>query len=474
MDKAFHQLDVDSGTRIAGMTLIKEYGLRPERLAVTQVWRATAGADAIVAAKGAPEAIADLCRLDAVQRAALHAGTAEMAEQGMRVLGIARAAWYGDALPDSPSGFEFRFLGLAGLADPLRPEVPEAVRQCRSAGVRVIMITGDHPATARAIARQAGLAADAVVIGPEIEKMDDRAVAARVRAADVFARILPEQKLRIVNALKANGEIVAMTGDGVNDGPSLKAAHIGIAMGGRGTDVAREAAGLVLLDDDFGSIVRAIRLGRRIYDNIRKAMAYILAVHIPIAGLSLLPLLLGLPLIFAPAHIAFLEMVIDPACSIAFEAETEESDVMRRPPRNPAARLFSRPLVVWSLLQGIVAFAVIGAIFLGALWRGMPENEARALTFVSLVFTNFVLIFVNRSFSASLRAAILRPNPALLGIVLAAGTVLATTLLWSPAKTLFEFGPLHWDDLSASFAAGIAVLGALELVKWGFGSNLSR
>src|SRR5215469_1248386 len=225
------------------------------------------------------------------------------------------------------------------------------------------MVTGDYPTTARAIAREAGLPDEEVATGDEVEAMDDAALAERVRSTTIFARIAPAQKLRIVNAFKTNGEVVAMTGDGVNDAPSLKAAHIGIAMGGRGTDVAREAAAIVLLDDDFGSIVRTIRLGRRIYDNLRKAMGYILAIHVPIAGLALLPLLTGMPLIFTPVHIAFLEMVIDPVCSIVFEAETEEADVMARPPRDPRSSLFSSSLAWWSLLQGTLVLALVAAIY---------------------------------------------------------------------------------------------------------------
>ena len=285
----------------------------------------------------------------------------------VRVLGVARAAHSDQALPDSQRDFAFGFVGLFGLADPLRPGVVEAVRECRSAGIRVVMITGDYPATACAIARQAGLDAGNVVTGEELVKTSDDELAKSVKGVTVFARIMPEQKLSIVNALKASGEIVAMTGDGVNDAPALKAAHIGIAMGGRGTDVAREASSIVLLDDDFGSIVKAIRLGRRIYDNLRKAMAFIFAVHVPIAGLALLPLLFGLPILFGPMHIAFLEMVIDPVCTLVFEAETEEDDVMRRSPRAPGAPLFSAPLIYWSVLQGLLAFALVAAIFVVAL-----------------------------------------------------------------------------------------------------------
>jgi Ca2+-transporting ATPase len=388
-----------------------------------------------------------------------------MAEDGLRVLGVARATFAGDALPDSQRDFDLEFVGLIGLADPLRPSVPAAVAECRSAGIRVVMITGDYPATARAIARRAGLDATDVVAGEELRSLSDAELGQRVRSATVFARIMPEQKLRIVEALKGNGEIVAMTGDGVNDAPSLKAAHIGIAMGGRGTDVAREAASMVLLDDDFGSIVVSVRLGRRIYDNLRKAMGFIFAVHVPIAGIALLPLLTGLPIVLGPIHIAFLEMVIDPVCSLVFEAETEEDDVMRRQPRSPDEPLFSRALIGWSVLQGVIAFALVGAIFLIASSRGMPPAEVRALAFFSLVLSIVSLIFVNRSFSASLVTAVTKPNRALAWVLFVVVAILCLTLLWPLASGLFDFGPLHADDIAVTLGAAALVLISLEWLK---------
>ncbi len=462
MDRAFHEL----GLKGLQHRLVHAYGLRPGLLAMSQVWEKEEGAKHFtVAAKGAPEAIADLCHLSAADRKALVDTLDAMAAEGLRVLGVARAIFTGRKWPTSQRDFNFKFAGLVGLADPIRPSVPAAVRECQTAGIRVVMITGDYPATAKAIAQQAGLDPEDVITGDHLRAMNDAELGQRVRSATVFARIMPEQKLRIVNALKSIGEVVAMTGDGVNDAPSLKAAHIGVAMGGRGTDVAREASSIVLLDDDFGSIVKTIRLGRRIYDNLRKAMGFVIAVHVPIAGLALLPLLFGLPILFGPMHIAFLEMVIDPVCSLVFENETEEEDVMRRSPRGPEEPLFSRPLIGWSLLQGALSLILVAAIFLAATQRGMPEDEVRALAFFSLVMTIVGLIVVNRSFSASIATAILRPNLTLVLVLAAVSAILGLTLMWPFASGLFRFGPLHFDDLSLTLGAGVFLLVTLEIIK---------
>ena len=473
MEKALHVFAHDAlqnGKRLnPGWKLMYSYGLRPELLVMAQVWRAPDAPACLVAAKGAPEAIARVCRLSDADHVSLRDAVDAMAENGLRVLGVATAVYEGASLPQSQEAFAFRFLGLVGLADPLRASVPDAVRECQSAGIRVTMITGDYPATAVAIAKQAGLSACNVMTGEQIGGIDDATLAQRARSVNVFARIMPEQKLRIIQALKGDGEIVAMTGDGVNDAPSLKAAHIGVAMGGRGTDVAREASAIVLLDDDFGSIVSAIRLGRRIYDNLRKAMAFIFAVHVPIAGLALLPLALGLPLIFSPVHIAFLELIIDPVCSLVFEAEREEHDVMNRPPRQADSPLFTWALIGWSVLQGTLVFALVAVVFVLALRSGMPTDESRALAFFSLVVSIFGLVLVNRSFSASFWSAFFRPNSALIWVLLVVMLVLATTLLWPSASTLFRFGPLHPDDLMLTLGAGLVVLVVLETLKpfWG-------
>ncbi len=463
MEKAFHAVAEAVPGAVAPTGLLHTYGLRPDLLAMTNVWRS--GAEAIIAAKGAPEAIAVLCHLDVSARADLAAKTEALASQGMRVLAVARAAHSGESWPETQDAFPFHLLGLVGLADPLRPGVPEAVAECRTAGIRVVMITGDYPATAAAIAREAGLDAETVVTGEALAGMDDATLAEQARTTTVFARIMPEQKLRIVAALKADGEIVAMTGDGVNDAPSLKAAHIGIAMGGRGTDVAREASSLVLLDDDFGSIVAAVRLGRRVFDNLRKSMGFIIAIHVPIAGLALLPLIFGLPILLWPMHIAFLEMVIDPVCTLVFEAETEEEGIMKRPPRDPAAPLFSASLLGWSVLQGVVVLGLTAGIYLVALDRGMAEPEVRSLTFFALVLSIVGLIFVNRSFSASIVTAFRRRNAALRWVMLVVAVMLGVTLLLPFAQRMFRFGPLHADDLAVTVAAGLATIIILEFLK---------
>jgi Ca2+-transporting ATPase len=470
MEVAFHGAGQLFPTADAGgpkPTLVHAYGLRPELLAMSNIWQPAEGEGACtVAAKGAPEAIASLCHLPVEEVERLTAAVDAMAKKGMRVLGVATASMAaGEAWPDAQHDHDFALVGLIGLADPLRASVPAAIALCRAAGIRVVMITGDYAATARSIAAQAGIFDSDVLTGPDLAALDDAQLAERLKTVTVFARIMPEQKLRIVAAFKADGEIVAMTGDGVNDAPSLKAAHIGIAMGKRGTDVAREAAAIVLLDDDFGSIVKAVRLGRRIYDNIRKAMAFIFAVHVPIAGLALLPLVLGLPILFGPIHIALLEMVIDPVCALVFEAERDEGDLMRRRPRPPLARLFSLRMVGWSIFQGGLAFVTVGGLFLIASHRGMPEPEIRALTFFALIASILALILVNRSFSTSIAQALGRQNRALAYVFAAILVISALILLVSPIQILLHFEQVRWIDLAVAGGAGGLLLVLLETLK---------
>ncbi len=470
MEKAFHRLGehflANTEQLHNNWTLAHGYGLTPELRAMAQVWKTVDGVAHVVAAKGAPEAIIELCHLDAATQARISAEVDAMAKDGLRVLGVARATHIGENWPEGEHDFAFDYVGLIGLADPIRPEIPGAIAECRAAGIRVIMITGDYPATAHAIATQAGLAVsdDSVLSGEQIEKFSDSVLQSRLKIATVCARIAPEQKLRIVQALKADGEIVAMTGDGVNDAPALKAAHVGVAMGGRGTDVAREAASLVLLDDNFASIVRAVRLGRRIFDNLQKSMSYLLAVHVPIAGMALLPVLLGWPGMLFPLHIAFLELVIDPACSLAFENEPAEADVMRRPPRSTTAKLFGGATLAFAFLQGLGALAiVVGAYGWGQ--HNLTEHEARAFAFCTLVVANLALILSNRSRSGSLMTSIRRPNRTL-WLVSAGTVVLLSLVIYVPTLAgLFRFAPLPLSILLAVF--GLAAISALwfELVR---------
>ena len=458
MDKAFVEF---CDSHLAGTEhvhhnweLQREYPLSDKLLAMSHVWKAPDSEARVVGSKGAPEAIADLCHLDAATGARVTEQVEALAQEGLRVLAVAEAEFDLGPLPPIQHDLDFRLLGLVGFVDPLRETVAAAVAECHGAGVHVAMITGDYPSTARQIAQQAGLRpADMVITGPELDTMTDEELAARVPGSAIFARVVPEQKLRIVNAYKRNGAIVAMTGDGVNDAPALKAADIGVAMGGRGTDVAREASDLVLLDDDFSSIVHAIRLGRRIFDNLRKAIAYIMAVHVPIAGLSLLPILIGWPLILLPVHIVFLEMVIDPSCSVVFEVEPEEPNVMRRAPRKRSESLLSRHTLTWTMLQGLGVLAVVFGLFGLARYRGYSEADARTIAFAALLVSNLALIAANRSWSLGLFAALRKHNSALWWIMGGALTVLALVIYVPPLQALFHFAPLHPRDLALAFGA---------------------
>jgi Ca2+-transporting ATPase len=470
MEKAFHEL----GQRFLADTehlhrdwhLVQTYALSPALRAMSHVWASDRDGAQTVAAKGAPEAVIDLCHLGEADRARIAAAVDELAAKGLRVLGAARGRFEGQDWPADEHGFDFEFVGLLGLADPVRAEVPAAVAECRAAGIRVVMITGDYPATARAIAGQAGLADGDVDVlsGDEIPALGDEALRDRLAAVKVCARISPDQKLRIVQALKARGEVVAMTGDGVNDAPALRAAHVGVAMGRRGTDVARESSSLVLVDDNFASIVRAIRLGRRIFDNLRKAMSYILAVHVPIAGMALLPVLFGWPPLLYPMHIALLELIIDPACSVAFENEPAERDVMHRPPRDAAAPLFGGATLWLALLQGT---GVLTVVLLAYAWAGprLPEAEARAFAFATLVTGNLALILSNRSTSASLWTTLCTPN-AILWWVIGGALVLLGAALYLPwAVEVLRFAALPAHELAAAVGLGLASVVWFEVIK---------
>ena len=414
-----------------------EYALSGEILAMTRVFASDEPNVHLLATKGAPEAVADLCHLDAAQQGAIRRQVEAMAERGLRVLGVARGRWKGAApapgqsplWPQSQHDFDFDFLGLVALADPPRTEVPAALAECRRAGVRVIMMTGDHPATARAIAQQVGLSdRPDVITGAELEGLDDASLSERLRHVDLCARLKPQHKLRLVQLLRASGEVVAMTGDGVNDAPALKAADVGIAMGERGTDVAREAAALVLLADSFARIVAAIRQGRRIDSNIRKAVRFVFAVHVPIIGLALVPTLLHWPVLLLPVHIVLLELLIDPACSIVFEAEAEDSDTMARAPRPVSDSPFAAAPLLWSVLQGLGLAAVLLG---GQAWlvhQGWHPDQGRTVVFGTLVLCVLLLILANRDLSRPALLGVTDPNPWLWRIAAAMVVVLAAVM----------------------------------------------
>jgi P-type Ca2+ transporter type 2C len=446
--------------------LVREYPLSHDLLALSRVWTSPEGGDYLIAAKGAPEAIADLCHFDPERMKVLFAEITALADAGLRVLGVARSRFRESDLPTEQHDFDFEFLGLIGLADPIRPTVPKAIVECYGAGIRVVMITGDYPGTAIKVAEQIGLDHKGMIItGPEMDRLSDEELQRAISSSNIFARVVPEQKLRIVNALKANGEIVAMTGDGVNDAPALKAAHIGIAMGVRGTDVAREASSLVLLDDDFSSIVEAVRLGRRIFGNLKKAMAYILAVHVPIAGMTLIPVALDWPLVLLPIHIAFLHLIIDPACSIVFEAEPEETSVMRRPPRDPREPLFGRRMLGMSLLQGVGVLAILVAVYGVALHRAQGEAGARALAFTTLIVANLGLILTNRSWTRTIIGTLRSRNAALWWVIGGATAFMAIVLNIGVLRELFKFNVLHGIDIVVCLAAGALSIGWFEVFK---------
>ncbi|MDD5066793.1 MAG: cation-translocating P-type ATPase [bacterium] len=470
MEKAFmqigHQYLMDTEHLHDEWALVYEYPLSREMLALSHVWKSTHTQDYIIAAKGAPEAIAELCHFSDRQMKDLMEKIQIMAGDGLRILGVAKACFKHSDLPDEQHDFDFEFLGLAGLEAPIRPTVPAAIKECYEAGIRVIMITGDYPGTAQNIGRQIGLKSiDDMITGPELNAMKDEELKEHIRTVNIFARVVPEQKLRIVQALKAVKEVVAMTGDGVNDAPALKAADIGIAMGGRGTDVARESSALVILDDDFSSIVQAVRMGRRIFDNIKKAMAYILGIHVPIAGMSLIPVLFKMPLVLLPVHIVFLELIIDPVCSVVFEAEPEEKDVMKRMPRDPREPLFSRQTIGLSLLQGFSVLQIVLGVYFISLLRGQGELEARALTFTTLIIANLGLIMINRSWSQLFVSTLNMKNKAMTWIM--AGTLFFLGLvLYVPLlRELFRFAVLHPVDIIICIGAGIVSILWFEFFK---------
>jgi len=447
--------------------MIKEYPLSKELLAMSRVFSHKGTQEKIIATKGAPEAIFDLCHLNDENKKHFSLAVEELAANGLRVLGVAKAKIIEKSLPEIQHDFTFDFIGLIGLSDPIRENVKQSVMECYKAGIRVIMITGDYPVTAKHIASEIGLNnPNTCITGQELQIMTDGELLEKINDVNVFARVVPEQKLKIVNALKKNNEIVAMTGDGVNDAPALKSANIGIAMGERGTDVAREASSLVIMDDNFSSIVAAIKMGRRIFDNLQKAFGYTFAIHVPIAGLSLIPILLGnFPIILWPVHIVFLELIIDPACSIIFEAEKEDINVMNRPPKKLNESFFGAKKILFSSIQGIGILVTTLTVYFVALNLGYETKEVRAMAFTTLIISNIAVILTNRSWTDNIFKIIATPNEAVLWVVGGAIFFLALILNVPFFLELFQFNKLVLIDIVICTLAGLSTIIWFEIYK---------
>lgn len=435
---------------------------------MSRVFTNTGTNQKVIAAKGAPEAILDLCHLSTEETNKYEQAVLSMAKEGLRVLGVAKSNIDHQALPIIQHDFDFEFVGLIGLTDPVRENVPDAIKQCYNAGVRVIMITGDYPVTASNIGKEIGLENyEHCITGQELEAMSEETLAKEIKNINIFARVVPEQKLKIVNALKKNKEIVAMTGDGVNDAPALKSSNIGIAMGEKGTDVAREASSLVLMDDNFASIVGAIKMGRRIFDNLQKALGYIFAIHVPIAGLSLIPVFFAdLPLILWPVHIVFLELIIDPACSVIFEAEKAEKNVMSRPPRAIDEPFFGPAKMLLGCTQGIGILIMTLLVYFMGIKTGHTDNAVRTMTFIALVMSNIAVILSNRSWTSNIFVIMRTPNLTVKWIVGGALIFLFLILNVPFLLDLFQFEKIGVFEIILCVTAGLLSILWFEIYKY--------
>jgi len=439
-----------------GWSLTRDYPFERTGKHMTHVWRSAAHEMWCVVAKGAIEGILEHCRATPLQLRRAELENERLASDGIRVLAVARGRLAKPVVERAEAEHDLELVGLLGFRDPLRDDVPAAIADCRSAGIDVKLVTGDHPMTAAAIARQAGIDARFAVTGDELARLPPEERVSKIRAAGVLARIRPEQKHAIVEALSRTGEVVAMTGDGINDAPALRRADIGISLGIRGTEVARSAADLVLLEDDFAALVSTIREGRRIFDNLQRSFLFLIAFHVPIFGLALLPPLLGLPLLLLPVHLVWLELLVHPIAMLLFEAEPSAPDVMKRPPRDPKAGLLPRRSLLRSVATGVLLTVMALAIYAAELPGG--EDHARAVALVALVCGDLLLVFVERAVIRG-KANVWLPRTATFWVIwIAAGLTIPSALYVGPvAHALRVTAPPPKDLLLAIAAATAAV-----------------
>ena len=457
--------------RLFGGELVTEYPFTNEAKMMGHVWKHQDGI--LVAAKGSPEKILKLCSLNEAEEKQAQTQLTGMSQQGLRVIAVGQMKLASaDTVPRTLPECKLQLCGLVGLADPPRESIGEDIRDCTRAGVRVVMITGDNGMTASSIAKQIGMPNwETSITGDALDGMSDEELRERVRDVNIFSRVIPEHKMRIVQALKKNGEVVAMTGDGVNDAPALKYADIGIAMGRRGSEVSREAADLILLDDNFSTIVETIRDGRRIYDNIKKAVGYVFTIHIPIAFSCLLAPMLGIDpasLMLLPLHVVLLELIIDPTCSIVLERQPAERDIMERAPRNPNEKILSARSLAKSLLQGFAIFAASFGTYLAVLQNhpatGAPV--ARAMGLAVIFISNLLLVQVNSSNSDFVFQSIKRLMKDRVMWAVTLGTVLGLALiLYTPASGFLKLAPLTGLQLCTVIGVSLVAVLWYELVK---------
>lgn len=462
MDIAFKSLKNDSQERDS----LAEFPVTNERLAYIHAW--SISNKTVIAAKGAPETIAKLCRIQETENEELMQQVHVAASRGFRVLAIAKSRGGNSADLTEITENQFEFLGLALLQDPIRDGVKESVQVCNAAGIKTVMITGDHPSTALSIGQEIGLNHNAgFLAGADLDKLSDAELNAQIQQVSIFARVRPEHKLRIVRAFQANGMVVGMTGDGVNDAPALRAADIGIAMGGRGTDVAREAASLIITDDNFNSIVKGVERGRVTYSNLQKAMSYVTAIHIPIFGLALLPLFSSAwPLILLPGLVAFHEVIIDPACSVVFEEESADPNIMKEQPRPIKQRIFSRGEILLAVAQGLSVFFSSLVLFLYLMSNARPEQEIRTMIFGTLMLSNIGLILTNRSRTLTiLQTFRQRENPTVKWILSLASLIILLLITVAPLRTIFDLGAILPSDWLLMILSSIVPLVWYEIYK---------